>query len=32
VQLEIPKSLRNDLLSEPDLLNKFSRAVRKAIV
>ncbi|WP_090271116.1 poly-gamma-glutamate hydrolase family protein [Thalassovita taeanensis] len=32
VQLEIPKSLRNDLLSEPDLFNKFSRAVRKAIV
>ena len=31
VQLEVPKSLRNDLLSEPDLLNKFSRAVRKAI-
>ncbi|WP_299969214.1 poly-gamma-glutamate hydrolase family protein [uncultured Roseobacter sp.] len=32
VQLEIPKSLRVDLLSEPKLFNKFSSAVRKAIV
>lgn len=31
VQLEIPKSLRDDLLSKPDLLEKFSCAVRKAI-
>ncbi|MCI2400878.1 poly-gamma-glutamate hydrolase family protein [Aliiroseovarius subalbicans] len=31
VQLEIPKSLRNDLLLKPDLLENFSRAVRKAI-
>ena len=32
VQLEIPKSLRDDLISKPDRLAKFSRAVRKAIV
>ncbi|WP_108816901.1 poly-gamma-glutamate hydrolase family protein [Loktanella sp. Alg231-35] len=31
VQLEIPKSLRGDLLSEPNLLNQFSRAVRRVI-
>ncbi len=31
VQLEIPKTLRDDLLSTPDLLDKFACAVRKAI-
>jgi phage replication-related protein YjqB (UPF0714/DUF867 family) len=31
VQLEIPKSLRDDLLMKPDLLENFSRAIRKAI-
>ncbi|MFG5382985.1 poly-gamma-glutamate hydrolase family protein [Yoonia sp. R2-816] len=31
VQLEIPKTLREELLSKPDLLDKFSCAVRKAI-
>ncbi|WP_089269328.1 poly-gamma-glutamate hydrolase family protein [Puniceibacterium sediminis] len=31
VQLEIPKFLRDALLSKPDLLDQFSRAVRKAI-